>query len=124
MLSGARPGRSGSNRRGLRVPRRHLIGLRVVEVKASAWLTTGAIDQARATLTERHFDGDDRLDLAVRASRCAVQLLCKDLHGIICGPSYGGDWRGQSPRLGDLAVLLNSHTSTKPPRLAVGWADC
>jgi hypothetical protein len=26
----------------------------------------------------------------VRAARYAMQLLCKDLHRILCGPSYGG----------------------------------
>jgi hypothetical protein len=52
---------------------------------ASAYLA--ALERRMA---ERQFDGDDRLYLEVRAARCAMQLLCKDLHRIVCGPSYRG----------------------------------
>jgi len=42
-------------------------------------------------MAERQFGADDRLFLEVRAARYAMQLLCKDLHRILCGPSYVGD---------------------------------
>ena len=45
-------------------------------------------------MAERQFDGNDRLYLEVRAARYAMQLLCKDLHRIVCGPSYEGERRG------------------------------
>ena len=42
-------------------------------------------------MAERQFQADDRLYLEVRAARYAMQLLCKDLHRLACGPFYPGD---------------------------------
>ena len=39
-------------------------------------------------MAERKFNPDDRLYLEVKAARYAMQLLCKDLHRIACGPSW------------------------------------
>ena len=46
-------------------------------------------------MEQRQFDADDRLYLEVKAARYAMQLLCKDVHRIVCGPSYGGDRRAE-----------------------------
>jgi len=45
-------------------------------------------------MTERQFYADDRLYLEVKAARYAMQLLCKELHRIVCVPSYLGDKSG------------------------------
>jgi hypothetical protein len=45
-------------------------------------------------MEQRQFEADDRLFLEVKAARDAIQLLCKDLHRLVCGPSYGSDKSG------------------------------
>ena len=47
----------------------------------------------QSRMEQRQFDADDRLYLEVKAARYALQLLCDDVHRIVCGPSYGGDKR-------------------------------
>jgi len=42
-------------------------------------------------MIDRQFGVDDRLFLEVRAARYSTQLLCKDLHRIVCGRAYIGD---------------------------------
>ena len=42
-------------------------------------------------MEQRQFDPDDRLYLEVKTARSAMQLLCKDVHRLVCGPSHVGD---------------------------------